>query len=455
MGNKAVNSETLIASKLRVLGKDALIFRGLLTLALFVLTAAWLSGCKSQMTNPVFVHADNTNTVVVIPPNATFVSTPCPVAITVTNPISVTVTNFPIRFPEEPISLTVTGVTLPEITNHVYVTALLISTNSRTGGLLCDCNTNLFSGSQKVFDGCHPWWCKLLDILDHNLKAILDFFLAIVAGGGTGLIVNRKDKDGKLQPLQGSQVAALGIFLFVILFMAVGIWFVPSGSTGPAWTARDVERLVSETAKAAAGRTGVVASAKFPVEITVAIFTAIISGVAAVVLFYFRRSVEKGSINMAVLSEIRRLLIVVDAHRKWRKDSQAEKATDLEPEKRTGSETTPYPPISEKAAPGKITPEGIVYPLIRFSHPVYSRQVENIGLLRKCIVADAVAFYGWIDYINSFQDTRGSYQNVGKLGEFNDRYDGMIKKFLKTFEHTFDSEFRRAKLDPIQLDLHE
>lgn len=99
------------------------------TLLWALLSSAILAGCKSQITNPVFVRASHTNTVVVVPSGATLIATSSLPSFTITNPVSVTVTSAPpsIVIPKPEISLVVTGITLPSLSN--YVTAILVSTN--------------------------------------------------------------------------------------------------------------------------------------------------------------------------------------------------------------------------------------------------------------------------------------------------------------------------------------
>ena len=130
-------------------------------------------------------------------------------------------------------------------------------------------------------------------------------------------------------------------------------------------------------------------------------------------VFFWRKSSEKRSVNMAVLAEIQRLRIVAMAHKEWWDGCMTKKDTN--------------------------------YALIPFSHPVYSKQARNIGLLNQGIVANAVKFYGWVDFLNAFQATRPAYIEAGeeKRGEFDQRYAKSLRDFLHAFENTFENDFKK------------
>ncbi|HEY3914696.1 MAG TPA: hypothetical protein VGN61_09440 [Verrucomicrobiae bacterium] len=140
-----------------------------------------------------------------------------------------------------------------------------------------------------------------------------------------------------------------------------------------------------------------------------AVYPALIAFVCAVVVFLWRKFLEVRSVNRAVLAEIQRLIKVVKIHRSWWK--------------------------------GRMDKEDTDYPLIPFSHPVYDKQVQNIGSLNGAVVVRAVRLYGYMDFLNSMQDSRLAHVKAGKADEFNTMYLGVLDKFLSQFETTFDKEF--------------
>ena len=140
-----------------------------------------------------------------------------------------------------------------------------------------------------------------------------------------------------------------------------------------------------------------------------AVYPALIAFVCAVVVFLWRKILEVRSANRAVLAEIQRLIKVVKIHRNWWKDRMDKKDTD--------------------------------YPLIPFSHPVYDKQVQNIGSLNGAVVVRVVRLYGYLDFLNSMQEARQEHIKARKSDEFNAMYLGVLDKFLSQFETAFDKEF--------------
>ncbi len=141
-----------------------------------------------------------------------------------------------------------------------------------------------------------------------------------------------------------------------------------------------------------------------------AIYPALIAFVSAVVVLLWRKFLEVRSVNRAVLAEIQRLIKVVHIHRNWWKDRVDRKDTD--------------------------------YPLIPFSHPVYDKQVQDIGSLSGAVVVRVVKLYGYLDFLNSMQNARQAHVKAGKSDEFNAMYLGVLDKFLSQFETAFDKEFK-------------
>jgi hypothetical protein len=123
----------------------------------------------------------------------------------------------------------------------------------------------------------------------------------------------------------------------------------------------------------------------------------------AVGLFLYRKHREKISINKAVRAEIRRLLVIVPAHRDWWEKTKND-ADQI---------------------------------LIPFSHAVYAKQVSNIGELDDALVEKAVEFYGYLDFLNDLQKTRDRYIEKNKFQEFNSLYGNSLNSFIKRFENRF------------------
>jgi hypothetical protein len=286
--------------------------------------------------------------------------------------------------------------------------------------------------------GCKPWWCSILDIIDHHLKEILSFILSLIGfWGGKSIARREKDENGQLEPWQTRQVIALGVFLLFLLGLGVGIWkFTPgpvaaSNGPGPAWDTGKLEQQINQL-KTAIDHFQFTAPqppapAGFPAEITVSILTA----AGALSLFFIRKILEDRSINIAIRAEITRLYEVICRHQEWRERCKEEKEKQRAAAAASGTEPEPSPDKPE--------------PLIPFAYPVYTKHVENIGVLRRKIVAQAVTFYGWVDYLNRFQEIRKDYISNGTLAVFDQRYDGMLKKFKGTFKAAFGQDYEPFK----------
>ena len=120
-------------------------------------------------------------------------------------------------------------------------------------------------------------------------------------------------------------------------------------------------------------------------------------------VFYFIRKLwENSSVNKAILAEAERLLSVAKQHKEfW--------------QKRVTDNTTSH------------------HPLIPFSHVVYDKQVKNVGVIKRGLVAKVVRFYGYVDYINSFQALRKQYEDEGHADEFNTMYIRTLETLVDTF----------------------
>jgi hypothetical protein len=132
-----------------------------------------LGGCKGTVNDSILLR-EQTNTVTIMAPNASFFTASNQTAITITNPISVTITNTPLHVKEN-VSLVATGFALPISTNRIEVTALVVSSNAYG----CDPNWH-GRGDNSPTDNCNIK-CKLLDILDHHFTEIIGILTAVIS----------------------------------------------------------------------------------------------------------------------------------------------------------------------------------------------------------------------------------------------------------------------------------
>jgi len=138
-----------------------------------------------------------------------------------------------------------------------------------------------------------------------------------------------------------------------------------------------------------------------------AVLVAAIGIIAGVVSHIWRGRAEEQRTNKAVLGEIRRLLIGIEEHRKW--------FEKLRPEERHR------------------------HPLIPFSYVVYKKQVGNIGSLESELVANAVQFYGYVEFLNSLQATRKEQ----RAEDFDGGYLAALRRCTSEFYEKFDKDFSK------------
>ena len=143
------------------------------------------------------------------------------------------------------------------------------------------------------------------------------------------------------------------------------------------------------------------------------VIAGIIAFIAAVGVFIGGKILDARSVNHAVLAEMKRLIDVVEAHQKWWAGRMAAKDTN--------------------------------YPLIPFSHAVYAKQVENIGVLNRSVVVRCVQFYGYLDFLNSLQESRHKFIAAGKSAEFDTMYADSLDSFTRTHCHAFQKEFANLR----------
>jgi hypothetical protein len=141
----------------------------------------------------------------------------------------------------------------------------------------------------------------------------------------------------------------------------------------------------------------------------IATLVGLLGVLAGFILFYWGKRLERRSVNIAILAEIRRLIGVVCSHKEWLEGCIETCDNDL--------------------------------PLIPFSTPIYDKQAKNIGLLDRNIVAYVASFYGYVQFLNSLQTSRAGYVAVNKLPLFEQMYLESLETFCNVHSEVFKQAF--------------
>jgi hypothetical protein len=144
------------------------------------------------------------------------------------------------------------------------------------------------------------------------------------------------------------------------------------------------------------------------------VITALIAAAVALWSLWFQRRSERWAVNRAILAEISRLLDVINQHREWWIRQSAAGDTNL--------------------------------PLMPFTIDVYDKLAGNLGSLYPKVVVDVVRFYGYVRFVNNFQQSRSEHVAEGKGGEFDTAYGKLLKKLLDAFHDAFEAEFSRYRV---------
>lgn len=134
-----------------------------------------------------------------------------------------------------------------------------------------------------------------------------------------------------------------------------------------------------------------------------AFWVAVLGGVFGFISYEARKRAANTSVNRAVEAEVLRLKEVVERHLKFWTECADKHAT-------------------------------LHHPLIPFSHPVFDKQVENVGVVKRERVAEVVRFYGYVDYINQFQATREIYIKDHRSDEFDQMYIRVLRRMAESFK---------------------
>ncbi len=140
---------------------------------------------------------------------------------------------------------------------------------------------------------------------------------------------------------------------------------------------------------------------------TIATLVSLAGVVVGIALFYWGKRMERQSVNIAILAEIRRLLYVIQLHKKWLEED----------------------------------PVNINLPLIPFSTPIYNEQAKNLGLLDRSVAAKVASLYGYVQFLNSLQIARAGYVAVNNLQLFKKTYLKSLDTFGEVYGTLFDEAF--------------
>lgn len=144
-------------------------------------------------------------------------------------------------------------------------------------------------------------------------------------------------------------------------------------------------------------------AAAYHVITDTAFWVAVLGGILGFISYEARKRAADNSVNRAVEAEILRLREVVERHLKFWKE------------------------CSEKGTTSH-------HPLIPLSHPIFDKQVENLGVVRRARVAAVVRFYGYLDYVNQFQATREFYIKNGRSDEFDTMYIRVLGRISESLQ---------------------
>lgn len=147
------------------------------------------------------------------------------------------------------------------------------------------------------------------------------------------------------------------------------------------------------------------------------VYAAIAAGLFGLLLFVFTKRLERESVSKALLAEIQRLLVVVEEHSRYWHEWMEKKETQK-------------------------------HLLIPFSCDVYTKHVENLGLVDGKYVGSVVKFYGYLKFINSLQETRDKDNELhgNDPSSFDLTYARSLERLVGDFGKRFDDAFRRYGL---------
>jgi hypothetical protein len=143
-------------------------------------------------------------------------------------------------------------------------------------------------------------------------------------------------------------------------------------------------------------------------ELRVAVVTAILTIVGSLITYLYQRWDDHTTINRALLTEISRLLAVIDSHYRWWRKCIDDKKTNQ--------------------------------PLLPFTTDIYDKSIENIGALNRDYASLIVGFYGYVRFLNHLQNARYDYRELPK--EFIKNYTRALEELLSRYGTEFSKAFR-------------
>ena len=153
-----------------------------------------------------------------------------------------------------------------------------------------------------------------------------------------------------------------------------------------------------------------------------AVWVAVIGLIAGAARYFFLKYNERQSINRALLSEISRLLKVLQRHKIFWDDCIKDESTDL--------------------------------PLINFSTEVYDTLLKSWGEVAPSYAGDAARFYGYVKFLNRLQGTRIDHINLKRPVEkpnglkiFAETYQKALATLNGDFKDKFTQAFTAFKIE--------
>ncbi len=150
----------------------------------------------------------------------------------------------------------------------------------------------------------------------------------------------------------------------------------------------------------------------------VAIVTAILTVVGSLFTYLYQRWDDYTTINRSLLTEISRLLAVIDSHYRWWHKCIEEQKTDQ--------------------------------PLLPFTTDIYDASKENLGALDRKYASLIVGFYGYVRFLNNLQNARKDYKDFPE--EFLHNYTRALNELLTRYGTQFSKAFRQYNIKPPYLE---
>jgi hypothetical protein len=151
------------------------------------------------------------------------------------------------------------------------------------------------------------------------------------------------------------------------------------------------------------------------------LLAAIIAFISSIVIYLYQKWDSRVTLNRALLTEIARMLSVLDSHYRYWLDALKTDASDQ--------------------------------PLIPFFIDVYEKTAGNMGDLDREYAMVIVEFYGFIRYLNNLQEARDNFTDSD---EFNKRYTETLAKVLSRYSEKFNRAFFKYNVaKPIFGDLNK